>query len=70
MQYAISVDGETPQIISINKDDKITNNSIWNKWVAENIIIKSSKHFILETRKTHIKILDGKPRCSITKIGP
>ena len=45
MQYAISVDEENPQIISMNKDDKITNNSIWNKWVAENIIIRSSKHY-------------------------
>lgn len=46
LQYAVSIDDETPQIISINKEDKNTGAGIWNKWVGENIIIKSSKHFI------------------------
>ena len=68
LQYAISVDDETPQIISMNKDDKITNTGIWNKWVAENIIIKSSKHIIFEARKTHIKILDGEPGVVLQKM--
>jgi hypothetical protein len=46
LQFAISVDDETPQIVSINKEDKNTGTGIWNKWVAENIIIKSTKHNI------------------------
>ncbi|HEY4148622.1 MAG TPA: glycosyl hydrolase 115 family protein [Chitinophagaceae bacterium] len=42
LQYAISIDGETPQIISINKDDNVQ--KTWEGWVADNIIIKSSSH--------------------------
>ncbi len=68
MQYAISVDGENPQIISINKDDKITNNSIWNKWVAENIIIKSSKHIILEPGKHTLKYWMVSPAVVLQKL--
>ena len=55
LQYAISIDGDTPQIISINKEDKNTGNGIWNKWVAENIIIKTTKHAITNTGKHVIK---------------
>ncbi len=55
LQYAISVDDETPQIISINKDDEISNSSIWNKWVAENIIRKTSKHNILQPGRHTVK---------------
>jgi hypothetical protein len=46
LQYTVSVDDETPQVISINKDDTATGRGIWNKWVSENIIIKRSTHFI------------------------
>lgn len=52
LQYAISVDDETPQIISINKDD---NTGIWNKWVADNIIIKTSMHKITTVGKHTLK---------------
>jgi hypothetical protein len=68
MQYAISVDGENPQIISINKDDKITNNSIWNKWVAENIIIKSSKHIISSPGKHTVKYWMVSPAVVLQKL--
>lgn len=46
LQYAISVDDQTPQIISINKEDRNTGDGIWNKWAGENIIIKTSRHKI------------------------
>jgi Glycosyl hydrolase family 115/Gylcosyl hydrolase family 115 C-terminal domain len=46
LQYAISVDDETPQLVSINKEDKSTGSGIWNKWVSENIIVKTSDHNI------------------------
>ncbi len=46
LQYAISVDDEEPQIISINGDDKNTGRGIWSKWVSENIIIKTTNHRI------------------------
>ncbi|MBO9659139.1 MAG: glycosyl hydrolase 115 family protein [Chitinophagaceae bacterium] len=46
LQYAISIDDETPQIISINKEDKNSISGIWNKWVSESIILKTTKHSI------------------------
>lgn len=42
--YGISIDDEPPQIISINKEDN--NVRIWEGWVANNIIIKTSNHNI------------------------
>ncbi|HSV11963.1 MAG TPA: glycosyl hydrolase 115 family protein [Hanamia sp.] len=53
LQYAISIDNEKPQIVSINKDDK--NERTWEKWVANNIIIKSTEHQILKPGKHTIK---------------
>ncbi|SDF78225.1 glycosyl hydrolase 115 family protein [Chitinophaga filiformis] len=55
LQYAISVDDEAPQIISINKEDKTSSSGIWNKWVAENIIITSSKHAIAKPGRHIVK---------------
>jgi hypothetical protein len=49
--YAVSIDDEKPQIISINKEDR--NVSSWEAWVANNIIIKKSTHMIL-TRGHHV----------------
>ncbi len=53
LQCAISIDDETPQIISLNKDDN--NTRIWEKWVANNTIIKSTEHSILKPGKHVIK---------------
>jgi hypothetical protein len=44
LQYAISIDGEIPQMVGINKEDN--NVRIWEGWVANNIIIKTSTHRI------------------------
>lgn len=55
LQYAISVDDEAPQIISINKEDKNSITGIWNKWVGENIIIKTTNHNIAQPGKHTIK---------------
>lgn len=46
LQYAVSIDNEAPQVVSINAEDKATGSGIWNKWVSENIIIKTTKHTI------------------------
>jgi|GEM_PF-5748681 hypothetical protein len=46
LHYAFSVDNDEPQFICINKEDRNTGKGIWNKCVAENIIIKQSKHTI------------------------
>jgi hypothetical protein len=55
LQYAISVDEEVPQIISINSEDKNSISGIWNKWMTENIIIKTSNHTILTPGKHTVK---------------
>lgn len=44
LQYGISIDDEQPCIISINKDDNVL--KTWEKWVADNIIIKTSSHHV------------------------
>jgi len=53
LQYGVSIDNEKPQIISINKDDK--NERTWGKWVANNIIIKTSELKISQPGKHVIK---------------
>jgi len=57
LRYGISIDDETPQIISINKDDN--NTKTWEQWVANNIIIKTTDHQLTKAGK-HINqvILD------------
>ncbi|RYF87699.1 MAG: glycosyhydrolase, partial [Chitinophagaceae bacterium] len=55
LQYAISIDDEAPQIISINNDDKATEGGINYKWVADNIIIKKSIHSISTPGKHTLK---------------
>ena len=53
LKYAISIDDEQPQIISINKDDN--NQGIWGQWVANNIIIKTSTHSVNRSGKHTVK---------------
>ncbi|HEY6953617.1 MAG TPA: glycosyl hydrolase 115 family protein, partial [Flavisolibacter sp.] len=52
LQFAVSIDNGTPQIMSLNKED---NTGIWNSWVANNIIIKTSKHHISQPGKHTVK---------------
>jgi hypothetical protein len=66
LQYAISIDNEKPQIISINKDDK--NQRIWGKWVANNIISKSTEHQISQPGKHIIKYWMISPAVVLQKI--
>ncbi len=68
LQYAISIDNETPQIFSINKEDKNSISGIWNKWVAESIIIKSSKHKLLQPGKHTVKYWVVSPAVVLQKI--
>ncbi len=55
LQYAISIDDEKPQIVSINKEDKNTGAGVWSKWVSENIIIKTTNHRIKKAGQHTIK---------------
>ena len=66
LQYAISIDNEKPQIVSINKEDK--NDRVWSQWVANNIIIKSTKHQILQPGKHIIKYWMISPAVVLQKI--
>jgi hypothetical protein len=68
LQYAISIDDETPQIISINKEDRNTGAGIWNKWVGENIIIKTSSHKISRPGKHIVKYWMVNPGVVLQKI--
>jgi hypothetical protein len=68
LQYAISVDDEAPQVISINAEDKNTGRGTWNKWVAENIIIKTSKHAILNPGKHTLKYWMVNPGVVLQKL--
>jgi hypothetical protein len=68
LQYAISVDDEAPQIISINKEDRNTGTGIWNKWVSENIIIKQSKHIISGQGKHTVKYWMVNPGVVLQKL--
>jgi len=55
LQYAISVDGEAPRLISINNDERTTEGGINYKWVGDNIIIKTSSHQIKQAGKHTLK---------------
>jgi hypothetical protein len=66
LQYGVSIDNEQPQIISINKDDNI--NRVWEGWVANSIIIKSSIHRSITAGKHIVKIWMVNPGVVLQKI--
>jgi Glycosyl hydrolase family 67 N-terminus. len=49
LMYGISFDNEKPFMVSINKDDSKL--SSWEKFVSNNIIIKSTLHHVVKTGK-------------------
>lgn len=53
LQYAIALDDDQPQVISINKEDG--DKKTWEGWVANNIIIKTSAHGISKPGRHIIK---------------
>jgi hypothetical protein len=66
LRYGISIDEETPQIISINKEDN--NTRIWNGWMSNNIIIKTSSHYIAKPGKHVLKFWMVNPGVVLQKI--
>ncbi len=68
LQFAISIDDETPQVISINNDDKSTEGGINYKWVGDNIIIKKSNHKILTAGKHTLKYWMVNPGVVLQKL--
>ena len=53
LQYAISIDEEQPQRVNINAEDK--NVQAWQKWVANNIIIKKTTHRVAKSGRHVLK---------------
>lgn len=66
LRYAISIDDEQPQIISINKEDN--DNKTWSQWVTNNIIIKTSTHRIAKPGKHAVKYWMVSPAVILQKI--
>ena len=66
LKYAIAIDDELPQVISINKEDN--NTRIWEQWVANNIIIKTTNHNISKNGKHIIKFWLMGPCAVLQKI--
>lgn len=66
LQYAISIDDETPQLVSLNKDDNV--GRTWDQWVANNIIIKTTKHQLLKPGKHTLKYWMVDPAVVLQKL--
>jgi hypothetical protein len=66
LKYGISIDDEQPQILSINKEDN--NTRIWEQWVANNIIIKTTDHSISKPGKHIIKFWMVSPGVVLQKL--
>lgn len=66
LRYAVSMDDEEPQIISINSDDN--NARVWNQWVANNIIVKTSSHQLEQEGKHTLRIWMVDPAVVLQKI--
>ena len=66
LKYSIAVDDEQPQIISINQDD--SDKKTWEQWVANNIIIKTTKHKINQSGRHVIKYSVLDPAIVLQKV--
>jgi hypothetical protein len=65
LQYAVSIDEEKPQIISINTYDNV---NIWRGWVANNIIIQKTQHAGLSPGKHVLKFWMVQPGVVLQKL--
>lgn len=66
LQYAMSIDGETPQVVSINRDD--ANPRIWGGWVANDVIITTTGHSVSGKGRHTIKFWRVSPGIVLQKI--
>ncbi len=66
LQFAVSIDDEQPQIINLNKEDN--NVRIWGEWVANNIIIKTTRHLISKPGKHVLKFWMINPGVVLQKL--
>ncbi len=66
LQYAVSIDDETPQVASLNKED--ANVRTWESWVAANIIIRKSVHPLKRSGKHTLKYWMISPAIVLQKL--
>jgi hypothetical protein len=66
LQYAVSIDEEQPQIMTLNKEDN--NQRIWGEWVANNIITKKSEHQVLKPGRHTLKFYMVHPGVVLQKL--
>lgn len=66
LQYAISIDDEQPQVISINKDDDQLRT--WEQWVANNTILKKTNHALNRPGKHVLKYWMVNPAVVLQKL--
>jgi hypothetical protein len=66
LQYAVAVDNEQPQIVSLNKDDN--DGRKWNGWVANNVIVKTTDHAVHKSGKHTIKYFMVSPAVILQKM--
>lgn len=66
LKYAVSIDNEAPQIIMLNKEDN--NVRIWNGWMTNNIITKTSTHLVNGKGKHLLKFWMVNPGVVLQKI--
>jgi hypothetical protein len=69
LQYAVSIDDEKPQLLSLNKEDKNSISGVWNSWVANNIIVKTSQHRISKPGLHVVKYWAVSPAVILQKLG-
>jgi hypothetical protein len=65
-KYAVSIDDEEPQIISLNKED--SDLKTWESWVANNMIVRSSAHTIAISGKHTLKYWMVSPAVVLQKL--
>ncbi|MEO8404118.1 MAG: glycosyhydrolase, partial [Chitinophagaceae bacterium] len=66
LKYAVSIDNETPRVISINKDDN--NTRTWGDWVANAIIIKTTSNAGFKQGKHVLKFWMISPAVVLQKL--
>jgi hypothetical protein len=65
LQYAVSIDDEQPQLVTINT---YTDVNVWRGWVANNIIIKKTQHQVSSTGKHVLKFWMVQPGVVLQKL--
>lgn len=66
LQYAVSIDGEKPQTVAINKNDD--NTRTWGGWVANDIIIRTTEHATGKTGRHTVRFWRVSPGVVLQKI--